>query len=331
MRPGLCVVSGVAASGGYLAVMGATYALYPDRASASPFGLPIFATTAAIVLLAGALAALVSALILRSISQAIESSLKRQKLEEDMAVARRIQQGLLPSAPPHAPGFEVAGSTRPAEETGGDYFDWMSAADGRTALTLADVTGHGIGPALLAANLHAYVHSVLAAGGELGDWVARLNRHMVRDLSEGRFVTLAMALLGPGDGSAEVLSAGHGPTLVYRAATGEVAELGAQGPPLGVVDEARFEPPSRLQMQDGDVLVLMTDGFFEQTDAAREVYGVPRVVRSLVRHAARGAEGIIAGLHEDIGAFSSGARQADDLTLVVVRRTAEAASPTGRA
>ena len=320
MRPGVCIASGAAASGGYLAVTLSTHALFAGQVPVASYGLSFSITTAVTLLVAGLLAALVSRQVLGSVSGAIASSLAQQKMEQDLSVARTIQQGLLPSAPPQAEGFDVAGQADPADQTGGDSYDWLSLPGGRTVVTLADVTGHGIGPALLAANLHAYVKAIFSGEGPLLDWMTRLNRHMAEDLREGRFVTFAAAVLHSLDGTVEVLSAGHGPILLYRSADGGVSELAAHGPPLGVLEEAEFQAPSRLQMRAGDLLAFITDGFFEQVNAAGEPFGIDRLKESVARHARGDAKGVVAGLYEDVRGFSAGTPQADDLTVTVIRR-----------
>ena len=321
MRPEVCLTSGIAAFAGYLGVTVATFLLFPDAVAASPFSASFFVSTAILMLMAGGLAALVSQQILQSASHAITSSLKQHKLEGELATARAIQEGLLPTASPRAEGFDVAGRSTPADETGGDSFDWLALSDARTAVTLADVTGHGIGPALLAANLHAYVHALFSASGGLGDWVGRLNGYMAKDLNEGKFVTFAAALLHSPGGAVDIVSAGHGPILLYRSARHEIEEIPAHGPPLGVLAEVDFGHGTRLELAAGDALVFATDGLFEQTNAAGEPFGIERLKGSVLRYASGEAKDMVAGLHDDVRAFAAGTPQADDLTVTVIRRT----------
>jgi serine phosphatase RsbU (regulator of sigma subunit) len=246
-------------------------------------------------------------------------------MERDLEIARSIQQALLPADRPQVPGFDVAGETAPADLTGGDYFGWFPLAEGRQLVTIADVTGHGIGPALLTTNLHAYLQALALDGAGLADWVARLNGHLSRDLREGRFVTFAAAVLRPADDAVEVLSAGHGPILLYSAGEDRVAEWRAQGPPLGVVPNFQFDEPGRPELRAGDILALLTDGFSEWTNAQGEPYGMERLKESLQLHRALGADEIIKALRRDVETFASGSTQSDDLTVVVVKRTTDTA------
>ena len=277
MRPRICILAGLSACAGYAATVAYTFARHSSEVSQYPITVSFVLSIAALLALAGVAAALVSWQILRAVSQAVEAVVGKRKLEEDMAVARKIQLSLLPEDSPTLQGFDLAGSSNPADQTGGDHFDWLPLNDGRIAITLADVTGHGIGSALLAANLHAYVHAVIGRGGGLCEWVNQLNRYMTDDLRDGHFVTFVVVAVRPSDGTMELLSAGHGPILLYRAERKDVVELGAQGVPLGVLDDTDYTQPHEIAMRAGDVLVLITDGFFEWIDAAGEQYGTGRL------------------------------------------------------
>jgi serine phosphatase RsbU (regulator of sigma subunit) len=166
-----------------------------------------------------------------------EAELQRalERMNHDLGIARSIQQGLLPRHPPDLAGFEIAGWNQPADQTGGDYFDWQALPDGRFAISLADVTGHGIGPALVMAACRAYARASFLAGGDPSTVLDRLNQLLAEDLPADRFVTFAVALLDPVESKLQLLSAGHGPILWYRPATGEIRNLDAQGIPLGLI------------------------------------------------------------------------------------------------
>lgn len=322
MRPWVCLVYGAAGFVGYFSVVLATFALFPDRQSSAPLERPFFLSIAIMIFFAGLLAALVSRQVLKSVSQSIEASLKRQKLESDMALAREIQQSLLPAAPPRCAGFDVAGRADPADQAGGDCYDWLTLPDGRAVVTLADVTGHGVGPALLASNLHAYVQATCSSDSSLSRWLTRLNQYLAADLLDGKFATFVAVLLDPAGGTVEILSAGHGPILLYQQKHGRVVELGSHGPPLGVLEEMEFPEPHRVEMSPGDVLALVTDGFFEQVNARDEPFGIERLKESVLRHAAGSASDVVAGLYRDVRGFFAGVNQDDDLTAAVIRRMA---------
>jgi hypothetical protein len=154
-------------------------------------------------------------------------------IQRDLAVAREIQSGLLPTASPELDGFDIAGMNRPADETGGDYYDWQELPDGRLAVALADVSGHGIGPALVMAVCRAYARATASTFDNPIAFLRRLNELLSCDLRNGRFITFVLAVLDA-QGSAQLISAGHGPTLLLRAESGVVTQFGGNGMPLAV-------------------------------------------------------------------------------------------------
>jgi sigma-B regulation protein RsbU (phosphoserine phosphatase) len=246
----------------------------------------------------------------------------RSRIERDLDVAREIQQGLLPSTRPDAAGYEIAGYSQPADKTGGDYYDWCPTPDGRLFMSLADVTGHGVGPALVTAVCRAYVHASLATGQGLPELISRLNDLLVADLPAGRFVTFVGMVLDPHTNTASVLSAGHGPTYHYVAATKRLVELNADGFPLGVEPGVEFPEPNRLDMAPGDIMLLLTDGLFECPNNAGERFGLERLRAAILDAADLSADGIIERLTAASRAFSGEVPPEDDVTLVVVKRMA---------
>jgi serine phosphatase RsbU (regulator of sigma subunit) len=257
-----------------------------------------------------------------------EAEVKRQveRLEHDLEVARSIQQSLLPTSAPHIEGFEIAGWNQPADQTGGDYYDWQVLPDGRVLIALADVTGHGIGPALLAAVCRAYARANFAPEPQLGAAMQRMNSALCQDIGTGRFVTFVAVVCTPRSPRVELLSAGHGPLFVYWLREDRFDSMNAQGLPLGLMPDLASEPPKLLEFSPGDILVLTTDGFFEWADASGQEFGVKRlesVVRGLRdRHPAE----IISGLYKAVIEFSGGTKQADDLTAVVIKKVNNSSS-----
>ncbi len=216
----------------------------------------------------------------------------------------------------------MAGWNQPADQTGGDYFGWQDLPDGRVAFTLADVTGHGIGAALVAATCHAYTRAGMAEQSDLGAILGQVNRLLCDDLPPGKLVTFVAAALEPAEGRLELLSAGHGPLLLYTASDDRVQGFAAHGIPFGIVPTMSYGPTQKIRLAAGDLLVLLTDGFFEWENAANEDFGIPRLQEAI--RAARNlpASQIISSLHEAVVRFAGGTRQLDDLTAVVVKRLA---------
>jgi hypothetical protein len=321
LNPGLCIVSGIVACGGYGAVTAYVYSHWqPPPHQNMISGVSAQVTYGVLLLLGGVMASVVARKIRTEVSQGILQIEKRQRLEADLEVARSIQIGLLPKEKPQLPQFDVAGQSWPADQTGGDYYDWLPLPDGRWVVTIADVTGHGIGPALLTANCHAYVHALFGTSGDLHSWISRINGFLADDLEMGRFITFLAVVLNPSDASFSVLSAGHGPTLLYRSSSGLVEELPTQGPPLGIVADYQYMTPIELKLETGDFLVLLTDGFTEWADPLMEQFGVDRAKSALQKQSTLSSAQIIEALRADVLSFAGGTSQKDDLTAVVIKR-----------
>jgi len=251
----------------------------------------------------------------------IDAQMRLQRVERDLDIARDIQRGLLPREVPDIGGFEIAGWSQPADQTGGDYFDWFTLPGGYTIVTLADATGHGIGPALLVAVCRAYVRATASLGPmRLAEAVAHINQMLVGDTPDGRFITAVFGVIDPARHAVALASAGHGPQLYLHAAGGEVEIWPADAPPLGIVDDLDTGAPRNIDMAPGDTLLLTTDGFFEWRNASGEQYGVERLVAFLQARHDLAPEAFIQALHEDVLAFAGGTAQDDDLTAVVLKR-----------
>jgi serine phosphatase RsbU (regulator of sigma subunit) len=237
-------------------------------------------------------------------------------------VAHSIQQSLLPAAMPEINGFEVAAWNKPADQTGGDYYDWQPLPDGKTLVALADVTGHGIGPALLAAVCRAYSRAHFHVGTELMKTMGEINAALAADITEGRFITFVAAVCDPRSSKLEILSAGQGPLFFYWLRQDRFESVEAQGPPLGISPTLLSEPPRILHLSPGDLVVLTTDGFFEWADRSKEFFGVERLTQSIRANREKHPAEIIKSLYQAVIKFSGGTPQKDDLTAVVIKRRA---------
>jgi serine phosphatase RsbU (regulator of sigma subunit) len=244
-----------------------------------------------------------------------------ERLQHDLNVARTIQRSLLPGESPEISGFEIAGWNLPADETGGDFFDWQFLPNGKLLVALADVTGHGIGPALLASVCRAYARANFSLSSDLFRAMQRINADIGSDLTQGRFVTFVAAICEPNSPHVDLLSAGHGPLFVYFVHDDRFQEMKAQGLPLGVSSELDSEPPVRLDMNAGDMLLLITDGFLEWENPQREQFGVKRMEAVIREVKTRAPMDIIQALYKSVIEFSGGTPQKDDLTAVLVKRT----------
>jgi serine phosphatase RsbU (regulator of sigma subunit) len=280
---------------------------------------------AIVLLVCGFIAGTVAREIVKHVQAALdEAETKRQlaQVQHDLDIARSIQQSLLPRVRPNIRGFEIAGWNHSADETGGDFFDWRPLADGRLAVILADVTGHGIGPALLASVCRAYSRVSFDFGDTLTSTVGQINKSFGEDLTAERFATYVAAICTPGQDRVEVLSAGHAPLFFYSSGTGEVTKFDAQALPLGIAPDFDSDAPLVFNLKTGDLLLLITDGFFEWENAAEEQFGFDRLSGVIRKHCHLPPEEIIAELYHAVLAFSGGTKQKDDLTAVLIKRTA---------
>ena len=323
LRPSLTLITGVLSALGYLFATFYVELRYGDSTPAAErFPFVVYLVYAALILVAGIIAAAVA----RQIRGYVRAALREAKLESelqqinhDLDIARSIQQDLLPTSPPQLEHFEIAGWNQPANQTGGDYFDWQLLPDGQLAISVGDATGHGIGPALVSALCRAYARASFLVDGH-DRVLERLNGLLANDLADDRFVTFAVIFLNPANSEIKVLSAGHGPILWYRRAMNKWENFEAQGIPLGMIPGMPYEDSRMKCLKAGDLIVLVTDGFYEWQNPETEEFGIERLKDTI--HQARdcSAEDVITQLYAAVKNFSKGTEQKDDLTAVVLKR-----------
>lgn len=241
-----------------------------------------------------------------------------KQLETQLAIAANIQARLLPAEPPRSPEWQCAWSSRPSRSIGGDYVDLLDGEDDGVLAIVADVSGHGIESALLAASARAHYRALaqrLPPGGAL----ACLNRELHGEVgATGMFVTAAAVRLAADGRSLLVASAGHNPTLLYRAATGAVVRIDASGPPLGFLRDASFGE-SRHELEPGDVIVLYSDGITEAIGEGEEMFGEDRLEAVLVAFATQTPDAILRHILTAVDAFTGRSSLGDDASVVVFK------------
>lgn len=246
----------------------------------------------------------------------------RQQMEYQLEIAKSIQEGLLPDKMPDVKNFDIVGWCKPADQTGGDYFDWIEFPDHKVMLTIGDVTGHGIGPALVTAASRAYARATFNSNEALESTVARLNDLLHSDLKGERFVTLIACLLDPEFRTMKLIAAGHGPIVFYSKKRDSVTVTeDTHGVPLGAFENFQYDAPTHLKFDEGDVLVLVSDGFYDWMDPNSEPFGTERLTESVLKSCRDDPTRIIERLREDISAFNGGRHQHDDTTALVIRCT----------
>jgi phosphoserine phosphatase len=246
---------------------------------------------------------------------------KKRKLVHDLEIAREIQQSILPDAPPPCEGFDIAGWNRPADQTGGDTFDFIDLGTGRVAVIAGDATGHGIGPALVAVSCRAMIRALSGSTTDVGEILRATNALLAPDLASGRrFVTLCLAIVDSRAAMIAFASAGHGPLLHYHAATDTFDELEVSGPPLGLFGEMTYVPPPPIHLAPGDMFIVPTDGFYEYAGKDGEFFDKARIRDVIRRHRGESCRTMAERLYDAVIAFANGAPQLDDMTVVIVKK-----------
>jgi serine phosphatase RsbU (regulator of sigma subunit) len=240
-------------------------------------------------------------------------------LEGELKIARQVQQGLFPAAAPRAPGFDIHGACYPAAATGGDYFDYVPLPDGRLGIVIGDVTGHGLGPALLMAATRAYLRAFARTHGEAATILSLANRVLADDLTDGRNVTLLLGELDCQSRSFRFASAGHQPGYILGTDGAPRARLYSTGTPLGILPDHDYAAGPATRLEPGEVLVLLTDGVVEAESPGGERFGDHRVLDVVRANRERSAREVVEALHRAVRDFSCEARQLDDITLVVLK------------
>ncbi|MCE9594479.1 MAG: SpoIIE family protein phosphatase [Planctomycetes bacterium] len=251
-------------------------------------------------------------------------SIEKTRLEQSLELASAVQNSLMPQVPKDRAGWDLAGWYRPAERTSGDFFDFVKTRDGRLSVVIGDVSGHGIGPALITASAQSALRSYLRVGQEASAALTMLNQDLCERDEAGMFLTLLMVVLAD-DGRSEILNAGHHGPLVWRAKTRTVESIDQHGPALGWVAETQYPIDAVMTLEHGDILLAYTDGLIESHapgDRDR-LFGVERLgvlLAELAEHPQHDAQNISRSLAEAALSFSGG-KHDDDITLVVVRKT----------
>ena len=249
----------------------------------------------------------------------LEEYLAKRRLENEMELAREIQIGLLPQSMPPLAGFDLAGWSRPSKYAGGDFYDLFAWGDGRVGLAMGDAVGHGVGPALLAATTQALVRA-LALGESRPEKVLRdANRLLADNVTEGRFVTLALAALESGSGRVTYASAGQGPSLVIRR-DGRSEKLKSTGLPLGILPDGAMDAGPPIQLDLGDVLLLVSDGIFECDLPEGGELGIERVIQAARQHLDGPAASLLKALEHLTECVRPDGWFRDDRTAVAAKR-----------
>jgi len=248
-----------------------------------------------------------------------EQEQQKIALEKDLQAARDVQMALLPKAPPAIDGYDLAGTTIPAQAVGGDYFDFIRLDQNRLGVCVGDVSGKGLPAALLMANLQANLRAQTITSAMPKVALARVNNMLTQSTSAEKFITLFFGILDFGKHAVTFCNAGHNPPFLFsREATPR--QLTAGGIVLGVLQDFSFEEQT-ITLSPGDLIAMYSDGVTEAVNTQQEQFGEDRLIEVIAAHRGDSAEEVCAAIVGAVNAFAEGAAQADDITVLVLRRT----------
>ena len=239
-------------------------------------------------------------------------------MAKELEQAAHIQMGLLPSKSPNVPGMDIAADTLPCRTVGGDYYDYLPFPDGRIGVLIGDVAGKGMPASLLMSSLQARVKVLFEDGDDLAQKITRLNKTTSASCPDNRFITFFLTIVDPATGELVYTNAGHNPPLLVRK-NGTVEQLQGGGMILGILPLSEYEE-FRIRMDPGDTLVLYSDGVTEAVNPSDVDYGEDRLAELTTSLQGRPAWEVVAAIQSAVKQFSEGAPQADDITVVVMRR-----------
>jgi serine phosphatase RsbU (regulator of sigma subunit) len=248
---------------------------------------------------------------------------ERERIEQELQVARQIQQALLPEATPELDGWEVTTYYEPAREVGGDFYDFLEFEDGRLGLVVGDATGKGMPAALVMATTRGMLRAVVQSLESPGEVLARVNEALVADIPPNMFVTCLYAILDPDKGRLRYANAGHDLPYLRRHYGEGVHELRATGMPLGLMPGMGYEE-KEIELEKGESVLFCSDGLVEAHDPKREMFSFPRLRRLLAEHDTDAEErSLVDFLMDELRSFTGeGWEQEDDITLVTLRHSA---------
>ncbi len=249
-----------------------------------------------------------------------QAMLAGELMRQELQLASEVQRASLPADLPAVPGYELAGSFRPASLTGGDTYD-VARLDAGVLVVLADAAGHGVPAALSIIQMHAMLRMAFELGATLEQAFLHVNNRLSATLPDGRFVTAFIGLLDPATHRLRYLSGGQGPILHWHAATGGCTVHRATSFPMGAMALRQAKPAACIDLQPGDLIALLSDGFYEYESPTGEAFGRARVEAVMQQGGATApVQALAAALLRAVELHAEGAPQEDDMTLVLLRR-----------
>lgn len=251
-------------------------------------------------------------------SKLFEDAIEKEKMEKELTLAAQIQKDFLPKENPECENFEIAGSNIPCHQVGGDYFDYINIDPSRLGIVIADVSGKGVGASLLMASLRAALQSEVHAQYKLEDMACKLNDFVHRSSSPNSFITFFYCELNRKSGELGFINAGHNPPIILDK-KGKVHRLEACGLCLGMFPSSEYEIRN-VNLNPGDTALLFTDGITEGRNKKNEEFEEERLIKLIQKHSKLSAQKLLEKIHDEVGSFTTGVDQMDDMTLIIIKR-----------
>jgi len=243
--------------------------------------------------------------------------LEKELLDKQLQTAREVQMRLFPTQPPGLPGYDIAGLCIPADEVGGDYYDFIKLSKGKLGLAIADVSGHGIASALVMTAFRALLRTYARSKSSPARIAYSINQFLP-EFTGDHFVTLLYAILDPETGHLSYVSCGHPPPFIFRS-DGQILELGCCSPAMGIFKNPEFVT-GEATLEKRDVLLMYTDGVADVYDSTNDVFGIDRLKAITQQNEDLPSVDLIRAIVQDTQEFSGNSGYMDDFTLLVIHR-----------
>jgi sigma-B regulation protein RsbU (phosphoserine phosphatase) len=249
----------------------------------------------------------------------VEEVIEKERMEEELSIARDLQVSMLPAVCPQIKGFEIAAFSVSAREVGGDFYDFIDMDADKAGMVVGDVTGKSVSGALVMSASRSVFRMLSEEELTVGESMIRANRRLKKDVKTGMFVALLYAVLNARDNTLTMCNAGQTQPVHRAAKTGETAFIESRGDtfPLGILDDVAYRE-TQLELSPGDRVVLYTDGIVEAMNEQEEMFGFDRLLEMVQSSKSGTAEDLLNEVVTEVRDFTGGALQHDDLTVIVV-------------
>ena len=247
-----------------------------------------------------------------------QEALDKKRMEHELAMARRIQRNLIPEATPNTKGLDISSYFNPADEVGGDYYDYFPLGEGKLGIVLADVSGHGASSALIMTMAKGILHSIAHQFESTDQIITEMNKILNPIIPREMFVTIIFLVFDLNKKILRYSNGGHNPLLYYESKAGKCEMLELPGPALGLTELSVYKE-REIPLLSGDLVLIYTDGVTEAFDSNGQMFEESRLVQSVQAVASNNADSIIEHVRNDLEEFTGAAAQSDDVAMIAMK------------